>query len=130
ALRLAYRFHAPRRGEIVVFKAPVAAARDCGGQGGIFVKRLVGLPGDAVSERNGHVFINGKRLAEPYVKAPYRDSMTATWPRISPSHFFMLGDNRRNSCDSRVWGTVPRNALIGPAVLTYWPPTRLADRSP
>jgi signal peptidase I len=128
ALRLAYRFREPRRGEIVVFKAPAAAALDCGGQGGVFVKRLVGLPGDVVSERNGWIFINGKRLSEPYIKPAYRDSETSSWPRIQPGHYFMLGDNRRDSCDSRAWGTVARADLVGPAVLTYWPPTRLVAR--
>src|SRR5262245_29345148 len=66
ANRLAYRFRGPRRGEIVVFRAPAAAARECQGTG-VFVKRLIGLPSDVVSERNGIVSVNGKPLAEPYV---------------------------------------------------------------
>jgi len=129
ALRLVYRFRDPRRGDIAVFKTPSAAARQCGeGHGGAFVKRIIGLPGDVVSERDGTLFVDGRRLAEPYVKPGFRDSDSGRWPRIAPGHYFVMGDNRRNSCDSRAWGTVPRGNLIGPVTLTYWPPTRLTVR--
>jgi signal peptidase I len=129
ALRLAYRLRDPKRGEIAVFKAPPAAAADCmTGAGGAFVKRLIGLPGDAVSERNGFVYVNGRRLDEPYISAAERDTRTESWPRLRPGEYFFLGDNRRDSCDSRTWGAVPRGNLIGPVVVTYWPLDRLTFR--
>lgn len=125
ANRLAYRFSDPKRGQIVVFEAPVAARR-CGlGDGAsTFVKRIVGLPGERVSERDGVVYINGDRLVEPYVDPSLRGRETDEWTRVAPGHYFVLGDNRIESCDSRVWGTVPRGNLIGPVTLTYWPPNR------
>ena len=119
ANRLAYRFTNPHRGQIVVFHAP----SDACGIGGTFVKRLIGLPGDVVSETNGYVSINGKPLHESYVDPKLRDSSTHTFPRVPPGHYFFMGDDRVHSCDSRMWGTVPRSSLIGPVLLTYWPPT-------
>ena len=129
ANRLAYRFGDPRRGQIVVFHAPRAAER-CGPRdgGSTFIKRIVGLPGDVVSERDGVVYIDGERLAEPYVDPSLRGHGTGTWPRVARDHYFVLGDNRIHSCDSRTWGSVPRDSLIGPAIITYWPPTRLSFR--
>jgi len=124
--RLAYRFGSPKRGQIVVFKAPAAAAQCGGGDGGsTFVKRLIGLPGDLVSERDGFISIDGKPLREPYVEPALRDHRTGVW-RVPSGDYFFLGDDRVNSCDSRVWGPVPRGSLIGPVVLTYWPPRRIA----
>ena len=129
ANRLAYRFGAPERGQIVVFTAPPAADR-CGPDdgGSTFVKRIVGLPGEKVSERGGVVSIDGERLVEPYLDPSRRGHATGSWPRVQPGHYFLLGDNRVHSCDSRTWGTVPRSDLIGPALLTYWPPSRLSFR--
>jgi signal peptidase I len=126
ANRLAYDFGSPKRGQIVVFKAPPAAAQCGGGEGDTFVKRLIGLPGDKVSERDGTIFIDGKPLNEPYVDPALRDHQTGSWPRVAPGHYFFLGDDRANSCDSRVWGTVPRSSLIGPVILTYWPLDRIS----
>ena len=129
ANRLAYRFRNPERGEIIVFKTPKTAER-CGGSdgGSTFVKRIIGLPGERVSERDGVVFVNGRRLVEPYVDAALRGRETASWPRVTRGHYFVLGDNRTHSCDSRTWGTVPRGNLIGPVTLTYWPPGHLSFR--
>ena len=124
ALRLAYDFESPRRGQIVVFHAPPATAQCGTGEGGTFVKRLIGLPGDRVSERNGYVYVNGRQLDERYVDPALRDHETASWPRVPSGRYFFLGDDRIHSCDSRTWGTVPRSDLVGPVVLTYWPPTR------
>ena len=113
ANRFIFRFRSPKRGEIIVFKTPPEAAIRCG-SGGTFVKRLIGLPGDRVSERDGYVYINGSRLDEPYLKPDRRDhEAPRTWPRVAPGHYFFMGDNRRQSCDSRMWGTVPRANLIG-----------------
>ena len=132
ANRFIYHFHSPSRGDIVVFHAPDAARREC--IGGIFVKRIIGLPGEAWSERNGVTYIDGRRLAEPYVGPTRRDSDTKTLRDIPPlgklrripaQMYLMEGDNRAHSCDSRVWGLVPRANIIGKVVLTYWPLNRL-----
>jgi signal peptidase I len=125
--RLAYRFSAPKRGQIVVFTAP-ARAWECapGDAGTTFVKRLVGLPGEQVSERRGLVYVDGRRLREPYVDPALRDDRTGVWPRVASGHYFFLGDDRAHSCDSRTWGTVAGRKLIGPVLVTYWPPSRVA----
>ncbi len=129
ANRVAYRFGDPKRGQIVVFTAPTAADRcGAGGGGSAFVKRIVGLPGELVSERNGSIYINGKRLVEPYVHPSGTGVESRSWPRVAADHYFLMGDNRTHSCDSRTWGTVPRSSLIGPVFLTYWPPSRLSAR--
>jgi signal peptidase I len=134
ANRFIYHFRDPERGEIVVFNAPEAARRACAGGGGVFIKRLIGLPGEVWSERNGFTYINGKRLAEPYVQPVRRDHRTKTMAdipprrtltRIPPDMYLMEGDNRTRSCDSRVWGLVPRKNLIGKAFLIYWPLSRI-----
>ena len=124
--RLAYRFESPKRGQIVVFTAPPATGRCGPGDGGsTFVKRLIGLPGDTVTERNGLISVNGKRLAEPYVEPALRDHQSGRW-QVPAGRYFFLGDDRVHSCDSRVWGSVPRHSLIGPVLLTYWPPDRIS----
>ena len=128
ANRFIYHFRSPKRGEIIVFKTPPEAAIRCG-SGGTFVKRLIGLPGDRVSERDGYVYINGTRLDEPYLKPDRRDhEAPRSWPRVAPGHYFFMGDNRRQSCDSRSWGTVPRRNLIGEVFFVYWPPNRIGFR--
>lgn len=123
ANRVIYRFRDPRRGEIVVFQTPPRA--EACGETGTFVKRIVGLPGEVVSERAGVVHIDGRRLDEPYLDPSLRDRRTGDWKRIPAGSYFVMGDNRAASCDSRIWGTVPRDDLIGPVFLTYWPPNRL-----
>ena len=132
ANRFIYHFRDPRRGEIVVFHAPQAAKAEC--IGGIFVKRIIGLPGEVWAERNGYTYINGKRLAEPYVQPDRRDNETKTLADIPPAGtirripngmYLMEGDNRAHSCDSRVWGLVPRKNIIGKVFLVYWPLGRI-----
>lgn len=121
--RLAYRFHGPRRGDIVVFTAPSAAARQCQA-GGTFVKRVVGLPGERLAAHGGKLFVNGRRLDESAYLRP--GVFTALVPtRVPPGAYFVMGDNRGDSCDSRAWGAVPRRNVIGRVDLTYWPPMRL-----
>ena len=125
ACRICYDISSPKRGDIVVFNTPPRALLACG-TGGVYVKRLIGLPGEVWSERDGYVYINGKKLDEPYIKPEYRDHLTVKPQKIPEGQYFMMGDNRLGSCDSRKWGTVPRNNLIGKVVATYWPPPRLS----
>lgn len=135
--RLAYLFGSPQRGQIVVFHAP-AKANLCGGndEGTTFVKRLIGLPGETVREdHNGFIWIRhaGARawtkLPEPYLSTAARRDDTKyfdhTWT-VPHGAYFMVGDNRPDSCDSRQWGAVPRSSLIGPVIFTYWPPDRIS----
>jgi signal peptidase I len=129
ANRFIYRFRDPERGEIVVFKTPPAAASclEGGGAGQTFVKRLVGLPGDRLVQRNGLLRVNGERYEEPYIQAQRRGGRD--FSAIVPAgHYFMMGDNRTQSCDSREWGAVPRGNLIGPVFAVYWPPQRIGFR--
>ncbi len=124
ACRFCYDIGSPKRGDIVVFKTPPLAAIRCGA-GGTFVKRLIGLPGDTWSEKNGYVYIDGKRLNEPYIQPDRRDTRTIKPIHIPAGHYFFMGDNRNSSCDSREWGTVPRGNLIGKVFAIYWPPRRI-----
>lgn len=136
ALKLVYDFESPQRGQIVVFRAPPAAARCAPRDGGTtFVKRLIGLPGETVHENSqGYISIRKPgtktwfRLKEPYVNPGDRlddvDYRNKTW-HVPKGEYFMLGDNRGGSCDSREWGAVPRDNLIGPVVFRYWPPDRI-----
>jgi len=136
--KLAYRFGSPQRGQIVVFTAPARASVACSlGDGGeTFVKRLIGMPGETVREdRRGFIWIRHPgatawtKLPEPYLSARSRladgKHFGKTW-HVPPGHYFMLGDNRGDSCDSRDWGSVPRSSLIGPVMFTYWPPFRIS----
>ena len=75
-----------------------------------------------MSEQNGYVSINGKPLHEPYVDPKLRDTITNTW-HVPKGRYFFMGDDRVHSCDSRMWGSVPKSSLIGPVLFTYWPPT-------
>jgi signal peptidase I len=127
AARAVYLFRSPARGDIVVFKAPARAKRECS-EGGTFVKRIVGMPGERVSERRGFFFVDGRRVIEPYIDPSRRDRATRAWPRVPAHDYFVMGDNRAASCDSRDWGPVPRSSLIGPVVATYWPFARLGFR--
>lgn len=123
-------FWAPSRGDIVVFRAPEAARRKCGA-GGTFVKRIIGLPGEQVSIRlrrgAAFVFIDGERLDEPYIENDRRDVGPEETFRVPESQYFVMGDNRSQSCDSRVFGSVPRGNVIGPVVARYWPPDRMGS---
>lgn len=127
AAKIVYQLQSPARGDIVVFKAPPGARAKCE-EGGTFVKRIVGLPGEVVAERHGVVYVNARRLAEPYVDLARRDGRTHVWPRLQKGEYFVMGDNRAASCDSRDWGPVPRGNLIGPVVATYWPFARFGFR--
>ena len=125
ANRFIYHFRSPHRGEIIVFNTPTAAAEAACNASGTFVKRLIGLPNETVSERNGFIFIDGKKLNEPYIQAGRRDHQSGTW-KVPAGHYFFMGDNRLQSCDSRRWGSVTRGAIIGEVFMTYWPPNRIS----
>ena len=131
ANRFIYHFRDPERGEVVVFETPPAAKSKCGA-GGTFVKRIVGLPDETVQLRvrqgAAYVYIDGKRLEEPYIEHDRRDIGPDESFKVPAGHYFVMGDNRSQSCDSRVWGSVPRKNLIGPVFMTYWPPQRISFR--
>jgi signal peptidase I len=124
ACRICLDVSSPSRGEIVVFRAPPRVAKQCG-EAGTFVKRLIGLPGETVTERRGLVSVDGKPLKEPYVR--FRDTQSGTW-HVPKGQYFFMGDNRAQSCDSRQWGSVPRGNLIGTVFFVYWPPNRIGFR--
>lgn len=125
--KIIYRFRDPHRGEIAVFTAPPEAKVKCT-EGGTYLKRVIGIPGDVVSEKAGFFYLNGRELSEPYIPLLSRDAVTRRWPKLGSKQYFVMGDNRISSCDSRMWGPVPRSAFIGPVVATYWPPTRWTIR--
>ena len=105
-------FHPPMRGEVVVFRFPNDPNRD-------FIKRVVGLPDETVAIKDGVVTINGTQLRESYLTAPGHADFGPQ--AVPPGHYFVLGDNRANSSDSRVWGMVPRDNIVGKAWLLYYP---------
>lgn len=107
-----YLFHPPRRGEIVVLWPPSSSDRP-------YIKRVIGLPGETIAIRAGVVTVNGVPVEEPYIKAPAAYTMA---PRvIGPGEYFVLGDNRNNSSDSHLFGTVPADHIVGKAWMSYWP---------
>jgi signal peptidase I len=117
-----YRVAGPGRGDIVAFRTSASARRRCG-TGGVYVQRVVGLPGERWSERRGAVLIDGRPLEEPYVRR--RDTMSHPGGRLGRRKYLLLGDNRSQTCDSRVFGPVDRDALLGRVLAVYWPPTRV-----
>ena len=125
ANRFLYHFKEPERGDIVVFETPPQARAECGA-GGTFVKRIIGLPGDLVTvSGEGLVSINGRPLDESaYIEPDRRGGQSGRWT-VNDDQYFMLGDNRRQSCDSRIWGPLNRDNLIGEVFAIYWPPQRV-----
>jgi len=93
---------------------------------GTFVKRAVALPGETWSLKKGVVFIDGQKLDEPYIERSVRGTDDVAARRVPANAYVMLGDNRAASCDSRAWGPVPREKLIGKVVAVYWPPNRIS----
>lgn len=103
-----------RRGDVVVFKQPNEPEVD-------YIKRLIGLPGDTVEVRRGRVYVNGEQLDEPYVQDDYRRGVPDTGPvLVEPEHYFVMGDHRNASYDSREWGQVPRGMIKGRALLIWY----------
>jgi signal peptidase I len=106
------------RGDVVVFYMPAAAVKACGlapafSKRAKLARRVVGLPGEQWEEREGYVYIDGKKLAEPYIRQERRDFASHSALKIPNGSYFMMGDNRSSACDSRVWGTVPTANLVG-----------------
>jgi signal peptidase I len=112
--KFVYKFEDIQRGDVVVFWYPMDTSKS-------YIKRVVGLPGEAVKIVNGSVYIDGKLLDEPYVVTDYTDQQSYPVVKVEPEHFYVLGDHRNSSNDSRSWGTVPREYIYGKAVLVYWP---------
>lgn len=120
--KLTYRFEAPKRGDVVVFAAPNAPGED-------YIKRIIALPGERVKVENGRVYINDNLLSETYISdvlptfsnAFAKEGATLVVPENS---YFVLGDNRPHSSDSRMWGFVPRGKITGKAWFIYWPPQK------
>jgi signal peptidase I len=128
ANRFIWHFSDPKRGDVVVFEAPAAAAEKCG-QAGTYVKRIVGMPGETVSARDdGNVYVNGERLQEPYLRQGHRTTSPPFSVELGEDQYWMMGDNRDMSCDSRRWGPVDRDALVGPVFFVYWPVSRIGFR--
>jgi len=113
---LAYRLGTPQRGDIVAFRHEQSAPE-------VYLKRVIGVPGDRLSIERGIVRLNGAILAEPYVR--FHDSRSAPRVIVPPLDYYVLGDNRANSDDSRAWGFVPARALIGRAIFAVWPPAHI-----
>ena len=112
--KFVYRLEAPQRGDIVVFQYPRDASKS-------YIKRVVGLPGEWVSVEDGRVHINGKPLDEPYLAQEDCDRRSLPPVHVERGKYYVLGDHRESSNDSRVWGTVDQKYIYGKAVFVYWP---------
>lgn len=112
-----YHFREPQRGDVIVFRYPRDPKRD-------FVKRVIGLGGETVALRNGKLYVDGRQVPETYLPPGLRFADFGP-VRVPPGQLFVLGDNRNSSDDSRVWGFLPRDMVVGKAVLIYWPLDRI-----
>jgi signal peptidase I len=112
--KFVYRFGDIQRGDIVVFWWPLDPSKS-------YIKRVIGLPGDTVMIDRGVVIVNGQPIDEPYVPEQYRDYMSYETKTVPPDHYYVLGDHRNASNDSRQWGMVERRRIYGKAVFVYWP---------
>jgi signal peptidase I len=113
-----YRFTDPRRGDIIVFESVDNSNED-------LIKRVVGLPGDKIAVRGGKLFVNGEPQKEPYTNQTFPDRSFFAKTTVPKNHVFVMGDNRGNSADSRVFGPLPEKNIEGEAFLRFWPPDRI-----
>ncbi len=109
-----------KRGDTVVFLYPDDPTKS-------YIKRVIGLPGDTVAVEDGYVIVNGKKLIENYVPPDYRDDRPYSPTLVPPDDYFVLGDHRSSSNDSRAWGFVPRSYIYGKAVFVFWPLDRIGS---
>jgi signal peptidase I len=109
-----------KRGDTVVFFFPGDPEKS-------YIKRVIGLPGDTIAVEDGYVLVNGKKLEENYVPPEYRDDRPYPATVVPPDQYFVLGDHRISSNDSRAWGFVPRNYIYGKAVFVFWPLDRIGS---
>ena len=119
--KLTYRFHDPRRGDVIVFTKPAslrASEPD-------LIKRVIGLPGDAVSAHNGSVYVGDRRLDEPYVNPACNGTANFTAVTVPQGQLFVMGDNRCNSLDSRSFGPIVSSTVVGRAAVIVWPLNRI-----
>jgi signal peptidase I len=116
--KFVYRFEPIRRFDIIVFHYPLDPSKS-------YIKRVVGLPGDWVSIHDGVVYIDAEPLKEPFLPSSYLDHDNYRRTFVAADNYFVLGDHRDDSNDSRVWGTVPRRYIYGKAVFVYWPLSEL-----
>lgn len=121
--KISYNFRNPERGDIIVF-SPTDALKQQNFKDA-FIKRLIGLPGDKVEVKDGKVFLNNQPLKENYIEE--RPNYNFGPVTVPPNQFLVLGDNRNNSYDSHYWGFVPRDRIIGRAVVRFWPPNRVGE---
>lgn len=112
--KFVYHFEAIHRGDVVVFHYPLDPAKS-------YIKRVIALPGDKIEIVDGQVWLNGKLLREPYVPAKYRDDTSMAQMTVPPDYYFVMGDHRSISSDSRAFGPVARDLIYGKAVFIYWP---------
>jgi signal peptidase I len=122
--RLAYRAHPIRRGDVIVFDRPKSAALGPGTPAHL-IKRVIALPGDTIVARNGVVYIDGRRLREPYLPAGTLTENLNTSITIPAGHVWVMGDNRMNSTDSRIFGAIDVKLVVGRAFARIWPPSRI-----
>lgn len=115
----------PERGDIVAYKLPLGGVDQCGSsEGSVYVHRVIGLPGERISARDGSIFINGERLSQLYAPESRAGTESFAEQLIPEGSYFVLGDNRTVACDSHVWGPLERDRLIGQVIAVYWPPGR------
>jgi signal peptidase I len=116
--RFIYRFTSVHRGDVVVFWYPKDRSKS-------FIKRILGVPGDEIEIRDGAVYVNGARVDEPYLKPEFRDYRSFQKVVVPPGQYFVLGDHRNSSNDSRSWGFVAQALIYGKAIFSYWPVSRV-----
>ncbi len=116
--KFVYHFGPVERGDIVVFWYPMDRSKS-------FIKRVIGLPGELVEGRHGRVYVNGQLLPEPYIRAEYADQSSFGPVRVPEGQYFLMGDHRSSSNDSRMFGPVEERFIYGKAVFAYWPVSRI-----
>jgi signal peptidase I len=126
--KLAYKFSDPKRGDIVVFN-PTKELEEQKFHDA-FIKRIIGLPGDTIEVKEGQVFVNGNVIKEPYLDRENLPKYQYGPVTVSQGSYLVLGDNRNNSYDSHYWGFVPREKIIGRAIVRFWPFDRVGGISP